>query len=246
MFSIKKTIICTAGKGTRFLPLSRIVPKEFWPLAGKPMLQYLVEEAKSSGSSHIIFVLTFSFVVQKTPLGDGHAILQASRLVGKEPCGVLFVDDIVISDTPCLKQLTKTFKTCDKPVLALARVTQERISQYGIVQVERIASRLYKVKKIVEKPSENEAPSDLAIVGKYILTPEVFDYLKQAKPGLNGEIVLAEVLNKMIEDGKVVYGYEFDGEWLECGTKEGWMISNIRLALKDPKWQKELEKLKII
>lgn len=289
MTSINKVIIPLGGLGTRFLPLSKVVSKEMWPLVGRPMVEYIVEEAKNSGANHINFVvkpgrnmmaeyfrrtpslekliqdkkqdkkkekllgelrqpnvlvqdIKLSFAVQDSPLGDGHAILQAKRFAGKEPCGVLFTDDIVISKTPCLAQLAKVFKTCQRPVLALKKVSQDRIGKYGVVETERIAAKLYKIKKIVEKPDPQLAPSDLAIVGKYIITHEVFEYLSKTKSGLSGEILLADALNQMIADGKAIYGYEFEGEWLECGDKEGWMRANLRLALEYPEYRKEIRK----
>ena len=288
---IKKAILPIAGLGTRFLPLSKVFPKEIWPLVDKPVIQYIVEEAKNSGISEIIFVispekkivfdyfqkyppqkspklekklkergqiaileelkkleelcqgLSFSFVFQKKPLGDGHAILQAKDLVAGEPAAVLFGDDIVESKTPCLAQLIKVFKTAQKPVISLSQVPKEKISSYGIVEVEKIANRLFKIKKIVEKPVIDKAPSDLAIVGKYILTPEVFDYLKKAKPSKKGEIVLAEVLEEMIGDGKVIYGYQFEGNWLECGTKEDWLECHFYLTLKHPQYGLKLKEV---
>lgn len=285
METVKKVIIPIGGLGTRFLPLSTVVPKELWPIVDKPMVQYAVEESKASGIFNIIFVakpgrkeilnyfrippvvertlktkrrnhllaelqairelcdgLSFSFVSQEKPLGDGHAILQAKRAVGGEPCGVLFCDDIVASKTPCLVQLERTFKTCEKPIVALKRVSHDKINKYGAVEVERIANRLYKIKKIVEKPDLAAAPSDLVIVGKYILTPEVFDYLQKAKPAGNKELILADALNEMILDGKVIYGYEFEGEWLECGTKLDWLKSNIYLGLHHPQLGAEFKK----
>ena len=289
---IKKAIIPIAGLATRFLPLSTVVPKELWPLVDRPVIQYIVEEAKNSGISQIIFVvspgkkdvlkyfqrfpqiekilkerkkekylqelkrveevcrdLTFSFVVQKKPLGDGHALLQARKLIQQDPVAALWADDVVDSEIPCLLQRGKTFKTCQKPVVALYRLPKERLSSYGIAGVEKIANRFYKIKKIAEKPAPDQAPSDLAIVGKYILTPEVFHYLKRAKisDSKRGEIILAEVLDKMIADGKMIYGYEFEGKWLECGDKIGWLQSNLYLALKHadsgPKIKKYLKEI---
>ena len=185
--------------------------------------------------------LSFSAVVQKKPLGDGHAILQAYKAVKGEPVAVLFADDIVDSDVPCLAQLKKVFKTCEKPILALYKIERERIPFYGIVEPEKIASRFYKIKKIVEKPPLKEAPSDLAVVGKYILTPEVFDYLKKAKVSEKGEILLAEVLERMISAGKMIYGYEFEGRWLECGNKLSWLQSHIYFSLKHPEYGPKLK-----
>jgi len=285
MSEVKKAIIPVAGLGTRFLPLSKVIPKELWPLVDKPVIQYIIEEAKSSGISEIIFVITpekkivlnyfkkspriekilkerkkdhlleeirileglckdlsFSFVFQRKPLGDGHAVLQAQKIVGEEPVAALWADDVVESKIPCLLQLLKVFKTCQKPVLAPYRLPKERLPFYGIIDVEKIASRFYKIKKIVEKPSIEEAPSNLALAGRYVLTPEVFYYLKKAKIGKRGEIILSEVLDKMVKDGKIIYGYEFEGRWLECGNKLSWLESHLYLSLKHPQYGDKLKK----
>lgn len=285
MPEIKKAIIPVAGLGTRFLPLSKVVSKEFWPLVDQPVLQHIISEAKFSGIKEIIFVvkpkekmlqeylnpspgiekvlkerkktrileefkkteellsgITYSFVTQKRPMGDGNAILQAAKLVGDEPVACLFADDIVDSETPCLSQLAKTYKTCERPVVALYRLPKEKLHLYGIVSIEKIANRLFKIKEIIEKPEPGRAPSDLAIVGKYILTPEVFAYLKKAKPGPRGEILLAESLDKMLKEEKIIYGYEFEGRWLECGNKLDWLKSNIYLGLKHYQFGPELKK----
>ncbi|MBU3896007.1 NTP transferase domain-containing protein [Patescibacteria group bacterium] len=280
---IKKAIITVAGLGTRFLPLSRVVPKEFIPVVDKPLIQYIIEEAKKSGLTDIIFVvspsqkaimsfvkpakqmekvlasrkkeellkelkdseaifegLNIQFVIQREPKGDGHAVLQAAKFVHDEAVAVLFSDDLIDSDTPAIAQLCEIFKTCACPVLALAKKPVEDLKYYGVVKNEKIANRLYKIKKIVEKPGPGEAPSDMVIVGKYILTPEVFTYLKEAKPSKKGEIILAEVFDKMLSDGKIIYGYEVKGEWLECGDKRRWLKSFLHYALKDPRYGKEL------
>ncbi len=282
---IKKAIIPIGGLGTRFLPLSKVVPKEFLPLVDKPAIQYIIEEAKASGIKEIIFVtrpkskeileyfkesprlekflkarkrthllrelqkvrelmknISFSVVFQKEPLGDGHAILQAKKIIKKDSFGVFFPDDIVDSKTPCLLQLTNIFRTSQAPIIGLKKVTDEKISSYGIVGVEKISSHLYKIKKIIEKPDENSAPSNLAIVGRYVLTPEVFNYLEKTPPNQRKEIILADALRKMLDSGKIIYGYEFEGRWLECGTKLSWLESNFYLCLKHPEFGKELKK----
>jgi UTP--glucose-1-phosphate uridylyltransferase len=171
----------------------------------------------------------------------GHVFLQAKNLIKKEPVAVSFGDDIVDSQIPCISQLINIFKTGQKPVIALHRVPKERIPSYGIVKAERIANRLYKIKKIVEKPAIEEAPSDLAIVGKYILTSEVFDYLRKTKPSKKGEIILADVFDAMIKDGKIIYGYEFKGNWLECGEKLNWLKCHFYLSLKHPEYGPKLK-----
>jgi UTP--glucose-1-phosphate uridylyltransferase len=281
---IKKAIIPVAGLGTRFLPMSRVLSKDLFPLVDKPIIQYIVEEAKNSGIKEIVFVInpgqktivnyfkkdaglekllikrkkenvlkeykefeemlhgiSFSFAEQKSPLGDGHALLQAAKKVGKSPVAVSFGDDVVDSDEPALGQLINIFKTCSAPVVALKRLPREKLPAYGVVAVEKIANNLYKIKKIIEKPELGQAPSDLVVVGKYVLTPEVFGYLKKAVPSKKGEIILAEVFDKMLSEGKVIYGYELKGEWLECGDKLKWLKSFLYLALKHPKFKDELK-----
>ena len=293
MNKIKKAIIPVAGLGTRFLPLSKVLPKELFPLVDKPVLQYIIEEAVASGIEQIIFVskpekkeilnyferyfkespelteilkkrqkheilkelnqtekisekISLSQVFQEQALGDGHALLQAKEKIQGEPIAALWGDDVVESRTPCLLQLMKVFQEYQKPVLALCRIPKERLPYYGVVRVEKIKDRTYKIKQIVEKPSIEQAPSDLAIVGKYILTPEVFEYLSRGKPGKGEEIYLSENLQKMIKDGKEILGCEFEGKWLECGNKLSWLNSHLYLTLKDsrfgPKLKKELKK----
>jgi len=281
---IKKAIIPVAGLGTRFLPMSRVLSKDLFPLVDKPVVQYIVEEAIKSGVKEIVFVLgpgqktileyfkkapdlekllikrkkenqlknykdfesmiegvKFSFVVQKEALGDGHAILQAKKLLKNEAVVNSFGDDVIDSDIPALLQLINVYKTCNAPVLGLKRLPRDRIPAYGSVAVEKIANNLYKIKKIIEKPEPSEIMSDLVVIGKHVLTPEVFDYLKKAKPSKKGEIILAEVFDKMLQDGKVIYGYELKGEWLECGDKLKWLKSFLYLTLKDPRFKDELK-----
>lgn len=281
---IRKAIIPVAGLGTRFLPLSLVLSKEFFPLVDKPIIQYIVEEVKKSGINEVIFVVNpkqkmvldyfknflelekilikrkkekllkelkdfeqmfegikFSFTVQKLPLGDGHAILQAQKLANAHPVAVSFGDDVIHSPEPALLQLMNIFKTCQAPVIALKSLPKEKIPAYGSVAVEKIAHNLYKIKKIIEKPAPEQIQSNLVIVGKYILTSDVFSYLKKSKPSEKGEIILGEVFDKMLNDGKTIYGYELKGEWLECGDKLKWLKSFLYLALKDERFSKDLK-----
>ena len=285
MSEVLKAVIPVAGFGTRLLPLSKVIPKEFFPVATKPLLQYAIEEAKASGVQELIFVvnsnkkqvadyvrkspslerqleergqdqaleelhsfeklfegLKISLVSQTKPLGDGNAVLQAKKLVGNHPCFVLYPDDIIEGNTPCSLQLAAVYKTSEKPVIALAKLPQERLFSYGVVAAEKIATRLYKIKKIVEKPSPGTAPSELALVGRRVITPEVFEYLKKAKPNKNGEVVLTEVLGEMVRDGKIVYGHEIEGRWWEAGKKLDWLQTNLSFSLRDPEFGAELKK----
>ncbi len=287
---VKKALIPVAGLGTRFLPLSKEIPKEMWPLVDKPVLQYIVEEAIASGIKEIIFVsrpekkaiwnyftkvdaelkrilkerkkeellkeiedfekifkevsfsklASFSQVYQRKLLGDGHAVSQAKRKIKREPVAVLFGDDVIESKKPVLAQMIEVFKKYKKPVIGLCRVEKEKIPNYGIVAGKEIEKRVFKIEKIIEKPKIEQAPSNLAIVGRYILTPEVFDYLEKTKPGKTGEIHLSETFQKMIEDKKEIFGYEFEGKWLECGNKISYLKSLIYLAKGHPKFGKEI------
>lgn len=282
---IKKVIIPIAGLGTRFLPLTKVLPKELFPLVDKPVIQYIIEEAKASGIKEVIFVnkpgkklvnnyfekslkskktslskykkhflkelknleelsknISFSQVFQKTPLGAAHAVFQAKNLAEKEPCAVLWADDVVESKTPCLKQLIKVFEKYQKPIIALAKVPKESFNFYGMAEVKKINKHLYKIKRIAEKPSIKQSPSNLAVVGKYIITPKVFDYLKKTHFSLKTDISLSLTLSEMAEKGEEIYGYEFEGKWLECGNKLAYLKSNLYLCLKHPQFGKELKK----
>ncbi len=179
---------------------------------------------------------SFSSVFQLQPKGDGDAILKAKPKVGKDDFGVLFADDIFEAKTPALEQLKRVFSTAQKPVIGLKRVEKEKLSSYGVVKVEKIANRLYKIKELVEKPALGEEPSDLAICGRYILTPEIFGYLEKAPANKKGEIILAEAFKLMMEDGKAIYGYDIEGDWLECGKTIDWIKSNIYLCLNHPEY----------
>lgn len=282
---IRKAIIPIAGLGTRFLPLSKVLPKELWPLVDKPVIQYILEEVKNSGIKEIIFIdrpdrklvidyfknklkskktsfskykshfvkelknledisrnLSFFRVLQRTPLGAAHAVLQTKKIVGKEPCAVLWADDVVESKTPCILQLIKVFQKYQKPVIALYRVPKESFQFYGMIEGEKIANRIYKIKRVAEKPSITKSPSNLAIVGKYIITPKVFNYLERTSFDLKSDITLSITLSEMAEAGEEIYGYELDGKWLECGNKLAYLKSNLYLSLKHPQFGPELKK----
>lgn len=268
-----KAVLPIAGLGTRFLPLSKVFPKELWPLLNRPVLDYIVQELKDSGAKEIIFVnspgkkivenyfktdsrieralekrgkkdvlaefkknqnnfcdLKFSSVIQKKPLGDGHAVLQAKKKIGRNPFMVSFCDDVVISKTACLKQMMKVFIKYNRPVIAIKRIAPGKVSSYGAFKVKKIAPRIYQLKGIVEKPKLGQAPSNFVFVGKCIFTPDIFTYLEKAKPVFRGEILLANAFEQMIRDGKMIYGYEFEGKWLECGNINGWLKSNLYLS----------------
>lgn len=194
---------------------------------------------KTKGFENILF----SLVAQKIPKGDGDAVLKAKRLVNKDGFAVSFCDDIFQGETPALEQLKKVFDTSQKSVIGLKQVSGDKISQYGCCKVEKIANRLYKIKEIVEKPAVDKAPSDLAVCGRYIFTPEFFPYLEKAPLTKNGELILAEAIKAMLEDGKIIYGWEIEGQWLECGKMEDWLSSNLILSLGHPEYGEKLKDL---
>ncbi len=293
MIDIKKAIIPVVGTGVPLFPFSKILPKEFLPLADKPAIQYIVEEIKAAGIKKIVFItktnkkevlnyfkhsaktekilkdakeksllneleafyriiknLSFSSVVQKEPLGYGYAVFQAKKLIGNNPCAVLLPDDIIDSVTPCTVQLSKVFKTCQKPVVALRRISNKDTSPCGTVRVEKIASRLYKIKKIISHSSADDNSSEFAIAGRYILTPEAMSYIQKfskKKPlkemiESGRKITLAESLDSMLQDGKIIYGYEVEGNWLRYHDKPHWFKSNMYFSLKHPKFGEELKR----
>ena len=191
----------------------------------------------------------FSYVRQPEPLGDGHAILCARHLVSRnEPVAILFGDDLVDSRVPAIGQLIKIYERYQSPVIALAGVPREDISKFGVVDPVKLSNRTYEIKKFVEKPKTKEAPSNLIAVGKYIITPEVFEKLEKSRND-KGEIRLANAFIRMLKDNRPVYGYEFKGVRYDCGDKFGFIQATIQMGLKHPeiknKLRKYLKKIKI-
>jgi UTP--glucose-1-phosphate uridylyltransferase len=188
----------------------------------------LLEEVRK-----ITRLANFSYVRQGEPLGLGHAILCARSLVGNEPFAVLLGDDIIRSRVPALKQLVRTFAKHGGPVLAVQRVTGPSISDYGVIKGRRIDERTYQIVDLVEKPSPEQAPSDLAVIGRYVLTPAIFGYLHETRPGRGGEIQLTDALRAMARDYPL-YAYEFDGQRYDAGNKLGFLQATVEYALANP------------
>ena len=177
----------------------------------------------------------FTYVRQGEPKGPGHALLQASHLIrGDEPVAVLYGDDVVDSEVPCLKQMMSVFEKYGKPVLALQRVEKKDVSRYGIIDGEKIAERTYRISNFVEKPTVDKAPSTLASIGKYIYTPEIIEMLPEMQPGPGGELYPTDVLDRYIKEGGDVYGYEYEGIRYDCGEKLGFLKAMVQIGLKHP------------
>jgi UTP--glucose-1-phosphate uridylyltransferase len=260
---IKKAVLPVAGVGTRFMPATKVVPKELLPIVDKPVIQYIVEEAVAGGAEEIIFVISrgkelikehfsrqpkiekflkdkgkeeilekiklihkmakFRYVYQDFPHGDGHAILQAEKEVGNEPFMVLFGDDIVKGDVPAIKQLADNFH--GEPVIAVEKVPLSAISSYGVIKPGEAKGRLYEVKGLVEKPAPDKAPSDLGIIGKYICPPEIFDALKKAEKGHDGEIRLIDGLIELSKTRKI-WAVQISGKRFDTGKPKGLVAAN--------------------
>jgi len=171
------------------------------------------------------------YVRQKQAMGLGHAILCAREFVGNETFAVLLGDDIVDAERPCLAQLLDIYREYQGTVLALERVPMENISAYGCVKANYISERAFEVFDMVEKPKREEAPSDLAIIGRYVLTPDIFPILEKQEPGKGGEIQLTDAIRKLLLD-KTVYGCRFEGTRHDCGDKFGFLKATVDMALK--------------
>lgn len=186
----------------------------------------LLQEIRGIANSAHIF-----YVRQKAPRGLGDAVFQARAFVGEEPFAVLLPDDIIVSDVPCLAAMLRLFSERPGVYVALIEVPQEEVSQWGIVRAREIAPRLYAVEDLVEKPEPWEAPSTLAVVGRYILPPSIFDALQETPPGRGGEIQLTDAIRRLL--GKEpVYGYRFEGEYFGVGSKLGYLKANVAFALR--------------
>jgi UTP--glucose-1-phosphate uridylyltransferase len=274
---IRKAVIPAAGLGTRVLPATKAVPKEMLPLADKPAIQYIVEEAVASGVEHITIITSrskraiedhfdvspeleaallrkgdrarldelariesmarLSFVRQQRALGLGHAVLMAKDVVGAEPFGVLLGDDLVDHpEQPCLSQLIEAQARFGGSVLAVMRVPREQVSRYGIVTLEPggpAAPGLYRMRDVVEKPHPDEAPSDLAVIGRYALSPSIFHMLEMTPAGAGGEIQLTDAIRLLLRQ-EPVYVLEFAGVRYDTGDPVGLLTTSLAYALKRP------------
>ncbi|MCD6320194.1 MAG: UTP--glucose-1-phosphate uridylyltransferase GalU [Candidatus Desulfofervidaceae bacterium] len=189
---------------------------------------------------NIVQMMNIISVRQKQPLGLGHAILCARPLIFDEPFAVLLPDDLVDSDIPCIGQLIEIYQETAGPVVAVERVPKEDISRYGVINPECVRDGLYKAKGLVEKPSPEEAPSDLGVIGRYILTPEIFNVLEHIPFGRGGELQLTDALNRLAQMN-TVYAYEFRGKRYDAGDKLGYLKANVVYGLKHPKLKKHFK-----
>jgi len=274
----RKAVIPAAGLGTRFLPVTKAVPKEMLPIVDVPIIQYIVEEVVESGLTDVVFVTgrgksaledhfdvspdlerfleekgkpdllkmvrevsRMAHVVsvrQKEPLGLGHAVLVARRYVGDEPFAVLLGDVIIDAAVPCTRQLLQVYAT-HGPVIALLAVPPEKTHLYGVIAGKPIAKGLYHVDTLVEKPAPGTAPTNLSVLGRYVLPPEIFDILERTAPGRGGEIQLTDGLQTLARRLSL-YGLETEGRLYDAGDRVGFVEATVAFALKRPELAAEL------
>ena len=198
-------------------------------------------------------LMRFAYVRQQTPRGLGHAILTARDLVDEEPFAVLLSDDVIVNPVPCLKQMLAVFEHHGRSVVAIQRVDRKSVSNYGVIRGQLVPDpqwheRLYRIEDMVEKPSPREAPSNLAVIGRYILTPTIFDELGATVPGAGGEIQLTDGLRRLLTK-EPIYGYVFEGKRYDAGDKLGFLQATVELALQRPDlgkgFRKYLKSLKL-
>jgi UTP--glucose-1-phosphate uridylyltransferase len=180
-------------------------------------------------------MIDVSYVRQKEALGLGHAVLRAKELIGNEPFAVVLSDDIIASQTPCVRQLLDVYEYYGASVLALMEVPPDQLSSYGVVDAELVSdngreNRLYRIRNMVEKPKAADAPSNLAIIGRYILTPEIFPCVESIQPGSGGEIQLTDALKYMLRN-RPIYGLKFEGKRYDAGDKLGFLKATVEFAL---------------
>lgn len=175
------------------------------------------------------------YVRQKEALGLGHAVLRAKEMIGHEPFAVVLSDDVISSEIPCLRQLLDIYEFYGHSVVALMEVPRDRISAYGVVDAEPVAhnggsDRLFRIRNMVEKPKPEDAPSNLAIIGRYILTPEIFSSIESIEPGRGGELQLTDALKHLLKT-RPVYGFKFEGKRYDAGDKLGFLRATVEFAL---------------
>ena len=267
--AIRKAVIPAAGLGTRFLPVTRSVPKELLPILDRPMLQYVVAEAAEAGITDVIIVTSpgkegiadyfrprpdleerladdanllekvqsgarladVSFVIQEEPLGLGHAVLTARNAVGDEPFAVILPDDIIAHSPGVLSQMMLGMADAgDAAAVAVERVPWEVVHNYGVVDAESVGGGGHRVRGLVEKPLPGTAPSNLSIVGRYLLPAAVFDCLERTPPGARNEIQLTDGLALLMEDTPL-YACEFEGIRYDGGNPMGLLRASLEHAL---------------
>jgi UTP--glucose-1-phosphate uridylyltransferase len=259
---VRKAVFPAAGLGTRFLPATKAQPKEMLPLVDKPIiiitgrgktaiedhfdvsyeLEKMLEERGKTELLSIVRQISdmihVAYVRQKEAMGLGHAVLMARELVGNEPFAVLLADDVIDAKKPCLRQMMDVFEESQCSIIATQEVNGPAISSYGVLDAKKIEGkfdgRAFDVRSLVEKPKLEDAPSNLAIIGRYILTPTIFETLERTPLGAGGELQLTDGLRGLLSAGEKIFGYTFEGKRHDAGDKLGFLKATVEFALKRP------------
>ncbi len=266
----RKAVLPVAGWGTRFLPATKAMPKEMFPIIDKPVVQFIVEECLSAGIDNVIFVtgrhkrpiehhfdintdlekhleqagknellkniveisrlINPIYIRQKEQLGLGHAVLVAEPVVGYEPFVVALGDIVIKGEKNVIERMMEVYRRFGKSVIAVFEVEKEEVSKYGIIDGRFIEEDIFIVDHLVEKPKPEEASSNLAIVGRYLFTPRIFEKLKITPPGKGGEIQLTDAIRLLLED-EAVYAIKISAKVYDTGTPLGYLITLIDFAL---------------
>ncbi len=282
--AVTKVIIPAAGYGTRFLPITKSIPKEMLPLLNKPALQEVIEESLASGINHFCLIMNenkseikdyftinpafnsllqkagkehylkelnelitqsnFTYIKQPEMLGLGHAIQMARPVIKNEMFGVILPDMVVFGDVPCMKPLVEAAQKHQATIIAVMEVPIEEISAYGSVKIgKKLTDNLMEITDIVEKPTPEEAPSNLAVLGRYIFTPAIFDAIEATTPHAKGEIQLTDAIALLASQGHKVLAYKVSGKVFDLGRPHGWLAANIFLGLQSPEYGGDVRKL---
>ncbi len=264
---IRKAVIPAAGLGTRFLPATKAQPKEMLPVVDKPVIQYVVEEAISSGIKDILIItgkgkraiedhfgkseienefleeidemmdsVNLLYTRQNEPRGLGDAVYHAKSFVGEDAFALLLGDTITIPG--CTKELINKYEEFKTSIIAVEEVPKEKISSYGIIKGKEVERGIHLIEDLVEKPSSEKAPSNLGILGRYILTPAIFGAIARTPPGKGNEIQLTDALRLVREK---IYAYVYRGRRHDIGNKIDWIKSNIELSLADERFSDAVE-----
>ena len=275
---IKTVVFPVAGIGSRFLPVTKTVPKELLPILNIPLIEYAMNEAREAGIEKFIFVSSpekksiidyfrkdkklesylknknpsllkgieknmisddsLIEVVQEEPLGLGHAIWCARDYIDG-PFAVILPDDLIISKVACIKQMIGAYNDHKSNIVAIQEVESADISKYGVIDYDNSEKNYYFIKNMIEKPSINNAPSNLAIIGRYILLPNVLNTLSEKKVGYGGEIQLTDAIKNTIKNEGVI-GYKFDGNRYDCGNVIGALEAQISVAIRNSKYKNKV------
>ena len=282
MQPVKKAVLPAAGLGTRFLPVTKSIPKEMLPLVDKPAIQYVVEEAVLAGISDVLVITgrgkgaiedhfdrnleleqvlersgktdalaevvaadrlaDVHFIRQHEALGLGHAVSVAEPHVGGEPFVVMLGDDIMVDDADLLKRMLAVHEETGGSVLALMEVSREEISAYGACTSEAVRDGVVRARGVVEKPKPEDAPSNLAVIGRYVFTPGIFDAIRETQPGVGGEIQITDAIQILLER-EPVFGVTFTEGRYDAGKKVDFLRANIELGLARDDLREDIEEM---